>query len=111
RFGTRVEFVNHARAYSFKVEGVSRNEYPMALDNLGRLGLIEFKDDYPQGFEAWEAKVGEDSKRLFEEGLKDESNKAWAATVPGAGGFVHYRGIFLTDLGRAFVNICMKGLK
>ena len=111
RFGTRRQFINHARTYSFTIEGVEIDRYPTALDNLDRLGLIDFKEEYPTGFEAWIKGAEEEAKLLFEEGMKVEGNKAWTATVPGARGHLHHRGIYLTHLGHAFVNVCMKGLK
>jgi len=87
---------------------VEINQYPTALDNLDRLGLIEFKDDYPIGFQDWQSEVEQSAKELFEEWSKTESNRTkWAH---GAG-FVHLRGIYITDLGSAFVSVCMKGLK
>jgi hypothetical protein len=81
---------------------------PTALNNLDRLGLIEFKDDYPTGFQDWQKETQESAKELFEEWSKIESNKTkWVH----AAGFVQLRGIYLTDLGNAFVSVCMKGLK
>jgi Abortive infection alpha len=111
RFGTRRQFINHARTYSFTIEGVEIDRYPTALDNLVRLGLINFKEEYPTGFEAWIEESKEGAKLLFEEEMKVESNKAWAATIADAKGYLRCRGIYLTDLGRAFVNVCMKDLK
>ena len=106
------QFINYRRDYSFKIEGADESNYPKALDNLVRLRLIKFVDERPLFvFQEWEDKVKNDSQRLFEEALQTEPYKAWAEGIPGAGAHVHRKGIDLTDLGNAFVNICMKGLK
>jgi hypothetical protein len=112
RFGTPIEFVQGGYVYSFTVTGVEKKEYPKALSNLDRLGLIEFGDTYPIGFEEWEKTVEEECKRQFVASLEERAFTALATKMfPGGAGNVHFRGIYLTDLGKAFVDICMKDLK
>jgi hypothetical protein len=112
RWGTFQTFVESGRAYSFSVAGVEKKEFPRALSNLERLGLIEFRDTYPTGFEEWEKNVKEECKRQFVAGLEEKGFTTWVTgLIPGAEGNVHFRGIYLTDLGDAFMNVCMTGLK
>jgi hypothetical protein len=103
------EFITHDRAYSFAVEGVHKDEYRKALDNLERLRLVQINDEFPSELEAWKERIEEDNKPLFDELSKLEGYKSWAPS--DARGFVDLTGIHLTDLGRAFANVCMKGLK
>jgi abortive infection alpha-like protein len=112
RFGTPVEFIQGGCVYSFTVTGVEKKEFPKALSNLDRLGLIEFGDTYPTGFEKWGKNVEEECKRQFIANLDEKGFTALATSrFPDGEGNVDFRGIYLTDLGKAFVDICMKGLK
>ncbi len=106
RVGMPHEFETLATRYSFAIEGLSIPECERSLSNLQRLGLVDARDEFPisQKHNQLEIALVEEFEPAKKQLVARSSASEWEIAI-----FVRRRGLYLTPLGKSFVQVCMTG--
>lgn len=110
RVGSTSKFFTVGTYYSFQIEGVAPNQISRSLDNLERLGVIDFRDEYPLSGAA--DKMEADYKNAHREFADKMSSKGMKAQlgVPENQGLdvtCKRQGIYMNVFGASFADVCL----